>query len=318
MHRLITGISNGRTLMEHLAVVGGWALLLNTVLGLPPANANGNSGNNNDRPILEEIRETGLLTVAMRDDAVPFGFREGPARQWSGVCVDFIQELQEQVSRKLGGQPLMVKFYQSGLVNRFSLVASRRVMLECGPNTIREHPPEGVVFSAPFFRTGTQLLVRADEYEQFTNHTDWAEQRIGVLVGSANQMFLAQQYPQADLVGFRGTNARRQGVMALMEGKIDAFASDGILLFGEAMLLELPLGRDYRFYPTLPLDCQSYGMILPADQLEWQALVNQTLASGISRDIYRRWLGPLFPALERVEDYCDRPTESTANSSAHK
>ncbi|MBD2655041.1 amino acid ABC transporter substrate-binding protein [Synechocystis sp. FACHB-383] len=254
--------------------------------------------------VLESIRASGLLRVAIRDDSVPFGFRDGPANQWTGICVDFIEALQTEVSATLGGQPLLVKFYQSSLFNRFNLVAEKVVVVECGPNTIRRDLQLPITFSRPFFVTGTQFLVATDRLGEFDSDGNLRGERIGVLGGTSNSEFLAARYPEAELINFQGFTARRLGVEALMQGRIDAFASDGILLFGEALVLDLPLGRSYRLYPSYPLDCQGYGLILPADQPEWEDLVNRVVTSPNSRDIYRRWLGPLFPALERVEQHC--------------
>ncbi len=255
--------------------------------------------------VLESIRKTGLLKVAIREDAVPFGFRDGPTNQWTGICVDFIEAIRRNVSAELGGQPLFVKMYQSSIFNRYDLVAEKVVMLECGPNTIRSDEKLAIAFSRPFFITGTQFLIATDRQNDFERNSDLQGKRIGVLSGTANSDFLASKYPKAELINFQGFRARQLGVQALLQGRIDAFASDGILLFGEALLLNIDLGQDYRFYPRNPLDCQAYGIILPPDQPEWADLVNKTITSSASRDIYRKWLGPLLPALERVEKYCE-------------
>ena len=276
------------------------------ILVVPPAQA---------ETVLETIQTSGLLQVAIRDDSVPFGFRDGPANQWTGICVDFIQALQAEVSATLGGQPLLVKFYQSSLFNRYNLVAEKVVVVECGPNTIRRDLPLPITFSQPFFITGTQFLIPGDRLGKFDSDGSLRGERIGVLGGTSNSEFLAARYPEAELINFQGFTARRLGVEALMQGRIDAFAGDGILLFGEALVLDIPLGRSYRLYPPYPLDCQGYGLILPADQPEWESLVNRVVTSPNSRNIYRRWLGPIFPALERIEQHCQaRQNPSTPSS----
>lgn len=59
-----------------------------------------------------------------------------------------------------------------------------------------------------------------------------------------------------------------------MQGCIDVFVGDGILLFGEVLVLDIFLGWSYCFYFFYFLDCQGYGLILFVDQLEWENLVN--------------------------------------------
>jgi polar amino acid transport system substrate-binding protein len=265
--------------------------------------------------ILSAIQKSGLFTIAIREDAVPFGFRDGPANQWTGICVDLAEGLRRRISAELGGQIIMVKIYQSSLFNRFSLIDEGIASVECGPNTIRDDLPYQVTFSDPFLITGTQLLIRAEDLGRFEKNQDLAGERIGVLRNTSNQTFLETRYPQADLLEFQGSTARRRGVQSLVQKKIDAFASDGILLFGEALLLNLALGRDYKLYPSLPLDCQKYGLILPKGDPQWQALVNGVVNSPESQAIYQKWVGLIFPALQQVETYCeDRSAATSPNS----
>ncbi|MFM1843252.1 MAG: hypothetical protein RLZZ490_1994 [Cyanobacteriota bacterium] len=254
--------------------------------------------------ILRSIQKTGLFTIAIREDAVPFGFRDGPADQWTGICVDLAELLRKRISAELDGQIIMVKMYQSSLFNRFSLIDEGVASLECGPNTIRDDLPYQVTFSDPFFITGTQLLIRAEDLNQFDGNGDLSGERIGVLRGTSNLDFLRANYPRADLLEFQGSTARQRGIQSLMQKKIDAFASDGILLFGEALLLNLSLGRNYLLYPSLPLDCQEYGLILPQGDPQWQELVNDAIQSPASLDIKRKWIGMLFPVIDKVQNYC--------------
>ncbi|MEB3160943.1 MAG: amino acid ABC transporter substrate-binding protein [Synechocystis sp.] len=291
-------------------------LCLNSLLGPPAVNAQPT------QPIapgsiLRSIQKTGLFTIAIREDAVPFGFRDGPANQWTGICVDLAEILRQRISAELGGQILMVKIYQSSLFNRFSLIDEGIASLECGPNTIRDDLPYQVTFSEPFLITGTQLLIRAEDLNQFEGNVDLTAKRIGVLRGTSNLDFLKKNYPRADLLEFQGSTARQRGVQSLVQKKIDAFASDGILLFGEALLLNLAFSRDYLLYPSIPLDCQQYGLILPQGDRQWQALVNEVVNSPESQAIYQKWVGLIFPAIQQVQTYCEtQPTTSPSSDFA--
>jgi polar amino acid transport system substrate-binding protein len=267
--------------------------------------------------ILQTIQTTGLFTIAIREDAVPFGFRDGPANQWTGMCVDLAEVIRRRISAALGGQIIMVKVYQSSLFNRFSLIEEGTVSLECGPNTIRDDLSGPVTFSDPFLVTGTQLLIRAEALDQFRANTTFRGQRIGVLKETSNLTFLQKNYPRADLLEFQGSAARQRGVESLVQKKIDAFASDGILLFGEALLLNLPFGQDYVLYPSLPLDCQQYGLLLPQGDRQWQDLINAVINSPASYEIYRKWVGLFFPAFEQIRTYCDSSTPASLQESTH-
>jgi hypothetical protein len=53
-----------------------------------------------EESILNEIRRTGVLKVAMRRDAPPFGYIDNQ-QQWSGYCVDLAAALQNYLTKKL-------------------------------------------------------------------------------------------------------------------------------------------------------------------------------------------------------------------------
>ncbi len=88
--------------------------------------------------VLEKIKRTGLLEVAMREDAIPFGYRDSN-NNLQGLCLDFIQLLRGELKHKLNLQIISVKIYKSTLFNRFQLLENKTVDFECGPNSIRKN-----------------------------------------------------------------------------------------------------------------------------------------------------------------------------------
>lgn len=267
-----------------------------------------------DRSVLEEVKKTGLLRIAVREDAVPFGYRDSNDN-WTGICIDFLEILRNQVRRELDQPIILIKLFKSTLFNRFDLVNDKVVTLECGPNTIRDNLSYNIDFSDPFFLTGTQLLIRAEDKNRIRLNPNLNGITIGGLRDSTNLEFIAQKYPLATIRAFQGVTGRLRGVQALQQGKIDAFVSDGILLIGEALLQNLSLGQDYLIFPEYPLECEQYGMIIPSNDSQWQALVNKTIATKEAQALYQKWIGPVLPAIEQTRNYCRQldtipPTDS--------
>lgn len=263
--------------------------------------------------VIDEIKRTGLLRIAVREDAVPFGYRD-LNDNWTGICIDFIDILKNQVIQELNQPIILVKLFKSTLFNRFELVNDQVVYLECGPNTIRSDLPYQVTFSNPIFLTGTQFLIRADDRRRFRADPSLKGFTIGALRNTTNLRFVTEKYPQATIREFQGSTGRLRGVQSLQQGKIDAFASDGILLIGEALLQNLSLGTDYLIYPQYPLDCEEYGVIIPKDDPQWQSIVNAAIAAPATQELYKKWIGPVFPAVEKTQNYCrqsDRLTVPT-------
>ena len=126
---------------------------------------------------LDKIQRTGVLKVAIREDAPPFGYLDANDNL-QGYCLDFFTILEKQLLEKLNRNSLSVKLYKSTLNNRLELVSRGIVDLECGPNTIRSNISE-VDFSTGFFQTGTQFLVK--ENNRIDLDGDLSNSRLGVI-----------------------------------------------------------------------------------------------------------------------------------------
>ncbi len=253
--------------------------------------------------VLEKIKRTGLLEVAIREDAAPFGYRDR-ANNLQGLCLDLINLLRQQLRQELNLNILSLKVYKSTLNNRFELVGNRSVDLECGPNTIVSNSEKNVDFSAPFFVTGTQFLIKKSERQKINIPRNLINVNIGVLENTTTEQFIEEKFPLAKVQTFRGQTARARGVQALQRGRIDAFASDGILLIGEAVLLDLSMGDQYLLIPQQPLDCSFYGLILPKDDSSWRDFVNRVIETKENRSIFRDWFSVITPYLREVVQAC--------------
>lgn len=258
--------------------------------------------------VLQNIKETGLLKVALRQDAVPFGY-EDINDNLSGICLDVINLIKEKVQQELNQEIITVKLFQSTLSNRFDLIQDGVVDLECGPNTIRTSPDLAVAFSVPFFITGTQFIIKSELENRFNTDGTLTNLTLGVLRNTTTQQFIANRYPQATIQEFQGITGRLRGIQAVQTGKIDAFASDGILLLGEATLQGLSIPSDYVLVPANPLDCQYYGLILPKNEPQWSELVNSVISNVELRQILRKWLNLIAPYIRDILNVCYRNSQ---------
>ncbi|MDJ0708586.1 MAG: transporter substrate-binding domain-containing protein, partial [Leptolyngbyaceae cyanobacterium MO_188.B28] len=249
-----------------------------------------------------EIKHTGVLKIAMRRDAAPFGYINADS-QWTGYCGNFAIALRDHLTKELD-IPLGVELVElpSSSENRFSLVQNGQVHLECGPNTIGQDV-EGVVFSNPFSVSGARFLIREGEQTLVNPNTSLENIQLAVLPGTSTEQFVRSQYPEATIIPFEGALGRAEAVKALIKGDIDAFASDGILSAGEVLRQNLS-PENYTFLPDFPLTCQFYGLVLPAGDPDWQNTVNQFLASEASLRVSDQWFSNVFQGQLDQLDYC--------------
>jgi polar amino acid transport system substrate-binding protein len=127
-----------------------------------------------------------------------------------------------------------------------------------------------------------------------------------VLSGSVTQQFIAGRYQLANQRIYEGIAGRQSGVKDAASGRIDAFASDGMLLVGEAMRQGLTQSQ-YSLIPEQPLTCISYGIILPASDTEWRKTVNNFIRNQSSTNLLEKVFGrnsPFFPMSVADQDKC--------------
>jgi polar amino acid transport system substrate-binding protein len=252
--------------------------------------------------VLAKIQRTGVLTVAIREDAPPFGYLD-VNNNLEGYCLDFFALLQKQLKNDLERNTLGIKLFKSTPVNRFNLVSENAVDLECGPNTIRSDIPENVNFSESFVITGTQFLIKNQNRDRLNPEQDLNNIAIGVINDTTTAKFIAKRYPSAILQRFSGVTARTRGIQAVVQNKIEAMASDGILLRAEAQQQGLS-NSDYSVIPDLPLSCDRYGMIIKGNDPQWQEFVNSVINSPEARALGNAWFSQLFDNTENSQNFC--------------
>jgi predicted dienelactone hydrolase/ABC-type amino acid transport substrate-binding protein len=252
--------------------------------------------------VLEEIKRTGVLKIAMRRDAAPFGYIDDK-QNWTGYCSELVTSLAQHLTETLD-TPVEVELirFPSNLDNRFQIVSNRTVHLECGPNSIRNNI-SGVSFSKAFFISGTQFLIQTKNEEKIQPNSNLNGIKTGVLRNSSTEQFMRQQYPQTQRIYFRGENATSEAVKAVTNDQIDAFANDGILTLGELFRQKLPF-ENYTLVPEDPLTCDFYGLVLPDNDIQWRRTINTFIDSERAEQVWGSWFTFAFPYVLLNLDYC--------------
>lgn len=246
--------------------------------------------------VLEEINRTGLLKVGVRNDAIPFGYRINGELQ--GICVDVIRIIREELRNKLDRDIISIQLVISSLDNRFSIVENNIVHFECGPNTIREIEDYQIAFSEPFFLSGIKFIVAKNKQQNLIN-SDGKDFTIGLLKNTTTEIFIKKKYPEANFELFQGLRGSERGLQALKQGRIDAFANDGILLLGQSIAQGLLLGKNHNFIlaPDPPFTCEKYGLIIPQNDPEWENFVNTSINLEQKIGIINDWFKNILPSV---------------------
>lgn len=241
---------------------------------------------------LDRIKADGAIRLGFRSGAAPFSFKErdGSVR---GYSVELCTRVAAAIQKQLGITRLALDWTPLDAANRLDAVASGKVDIECGTTTIALSRLERVDFSLPIFVDGGSLLTSADA--KLTRLADLNGKRVAVIPGTTTEPALRRELgvvgAKAELIPVSDGAA---GVALLSAGKVDAYASDRIVLVslraGSADPARLALlDTDFSYEP--------YALVVRRDDPDFRLAVNRALVaiyrSGEIDSIFDRWLGAL-------------------------
>ncbi|MFQ5829373.1 MAG: amino acid ABC transporter substrate-binding protein [Candidatus Methylomirabilia bacterium] len=278
-----------RSIVAVASVLGIFGILL---AGVPNAGA---------ETRLEKIKRTGVLTAGTRTASIPFAYIDKD-NEWKGFSIDLLGEMRARLEKKLG-KPIKLDKKEVNPKTRIAMVANHTIDIECGSTTFNRRRDGTVDFTINFFFTGSQLLVKKGSAIKSTD--DLAGKRAGATQGTTNEKALRRVQPKAIMVTFQDHAA---GFLALEQGKIVSYVTDGILLAGLAAKSRTPDAYEV-VGPLFSKD--PYSCIVPENDSDWRDFANHTLMelidSGKFFTMYEKWFGPQgvvpYPMSPEVKTY---------------
>jgi len=254
---------------------------------------------------LEKIEKSGKFVVGVRDSAIPFAFIDKYNKN-VGFSVDMAKEFHKALEKKLG-KSIKLVLKTSTPKTRIPLVANGTIDIECGSTTHTVSREEMVDFSITIFLTGTQILVKKDS--GIKNVKDLAGKKVGAAQGSTNEKAIRDLNmkgvinPPAKLVVYQ---EHSRGFLALQQGMLDAYCTDGILLSGLKAKAQKP--EDFELAGGL-LTYDPYAYIVRENDSNFRDFINAQIIAMIKDGrfykLYDKWFGPNgvvpYPMTEEFE-----------------
>ncbi len=217
--------------------------------------------------VLEKVAKTGVLTVGTSKDAFPFAYQNDRG-QLTGYSVDMVKLIEKQLEKELK-RPITLKLVALAPEARIPHLLASKVDLVCDASSFTWEREQNVDFSVSYGLTGTRLLVKHGS--SLWGPESLVGKRIGVLAQTTNELSIRQAQPKAQVVLLRDRNA---GYKALQEGKIDAFASDNILLEG---WLQTATNADQFDIVGYPYSEEGIACMLPENNSTFRDTINYSL-----------------------------------------
>ena len=262
------------------------------------------------RPTLDKIKETGVVQLGYRETSRPFSF-VGPDGRPAGYSIELCQQIVDGIQKSLKRPDLKVEWVVVTPADRITKLVKGAIDLECGSTTITFTRMEQVAFSHMIFVDGGSLLATAES--GVSTVKDLGGKRVGVIPNTTTEKALAGALAKDSI---RATvvslNEVGDGLRGLEEGRLDAYASDRVLLEGILKTARNPgkLKLSGEFFSYEP-----YALMLRRGDNAFQANVDRTLStlyrSGGLVQIYEHWFGsfaqapPLVKALYLLHSWPD-------------
>jgi glutamate/aspartate transport system substrate-binding protein len=248
---------------------------------------------------LKAVKATGAITLGYRESSIPFAFlnvRKHPI----GYAMDLCEAIVEAVEEELG-QELTVKLKPVTSETRIPALLAGEIDLECGSTTNNTTRQKQVAFSPIFFVAGTKLMVKRGA--GIASYRDLAGKTVAVTAGTTNEAAIRTLSDKQKL-GIKITVGRdhAESFGFLTSGKVDAFATDDVLLYG--LIATSKSGADYAVVGDY-LSYDPYGLMYRKDDPAFAAVVERTFRRlAESREIvqmYDKWFQAKLPSGERLD-----------------
>jgi len=247
---------------------------------------------------LKKVNESGVLRIGHRENSPPFAFLDKRGKP-IGYALDLCAVVVEEVVSELG-KDLRVDYEPVTPENRFDLLDSGAIDLECGSTTNNFERRKIAAFSPTMFVTGTKLLVRRDSGIRYFR--DLQGKTVVLTRGTVQAQAIPRLAERQKLaIKFVTTEDHRQSFQLLASGKADAFANDDVQLYG--MLAETKSGGTYRVVGDF-LTYADYALMLRKDDPDFAAVVERAFSKlAGSREIvaiYEKWFLKPLPSGVRL------------------
>ncbi|MFJ4288332.1 glutamate/aspartate ABC transporter substrate-binding protein [Cupriavidus sp. NPDC089707] len=237
---------------------------------------------------LKKIKDTGVITLGVRESSIPFNYNLGGVRQ-VGYSYDINMKIVEAIKDQLKLPSLQVKEIPITSQNRIPLLQNGTIDMECGSTTNNLERQKQVAFTNSIFIIGTRIMVKKD-----AGIKDWADlkgKNVVTTAGTTSERLLRKMNDDQKLgVNIISTKDHGQSFLTLESGRAVAFMMDDALLYGERAKAKNP--ADW-IVVGKPQSRESYGCMIRKDDPQFKKL-SDTVISGMMKDgavntLYTKW-----------------------------
>jgi len=241
--------------------------------------------------VLDRIQERGVVNMGHRESSVPFSYI-GDDGKPQGYSIDLCNKFVDEIRKTLKMPNIKVNHVPVTSQTRIALMANGTIDVECGSTTNNLTRQKQVDYLPVTFITGTKLASKKGS--GITEIEDLGGKAIALSLGTTNEKAVKRHIKAKGLnVKIISVKDHPQGWLALDTGRVDAYASDHVLLYGL-----ISKSKDPSVYQVTGrfLSYDPYGIMVPRNDSTYRRLGTVMMAdmmrSGDMMKTYNKWFSP--------------------------
>jgi glutamate/aspartate transport system substrate-binding protein len=250
-------------------------------------------------PTLAAIKSRHSVHLGYRESSPPFSFLD-QANRPIGYSLELCQAVVDEIGAEVDDPALKIDYVKVTSDDRIPAVAQGKVDLECGSTTANAERAKQVAFSPLMFVAGTKLMVPKDS--TISAPKDLQGKTIVVTKGTTNEQAMHAVDKKYNLgLNIVTAGDHEQSYQMLVDGKVAAFATDDILLYG---LIARHKSQDKFKVTGDYLSYDPYGIMFRKGEPQLTAVVERAFRKlGTNHDLiplYNKWFVSRLPTGERM------------------
>lgn len=229
---------------------------------------------------LDKVKARGVWITGVKADFPPFGYIDD-----RGQHVGFDIDLARELGRVILGSPEKVRLVTVTSANRIPMLQTDQVDTVIASMTITQARREVVDFATSYFCSGHLILTKSAN-TAITKFSDLNGRKVATVQGATGDRVTQLQAPQAQRITF-GQNS--EALLALKDGRADAFVQDDVLLLAYAK--QDPSLKVVGWPPVMP---GPYGIAVRKGDKDLLGVINVALAQLRAKGVYGRLVDKWF------------------------
>jgi len=249
---------------------------------------------------LKKIKESGAITMGVRDASGAMSFTLGPG-SYTGFHVEVCERVVADIGRALQIEKIHVKYQLVTPQNRIALVQNGTVDIECGTTTNNTARQKDVAFAPTLYVEGVRIAVKAAS--GIVSPAQLSGKAVAATTGATSVQLLRKLKREgAGEIAEVLAKDNSEGFLLLESGRVDGFAADGQIL--ATLISKSREPAQYRLLDQV-LSVEPIAIMLAKGDPAFKKLVDQSVLSlarsGEAARLYDKWfMQPIPPHNSKV------------------